>query len=117
MKSITRQGAQGDVLFIKVSKVPEGFVEAPRKEEEPVVVAHSETGHNHVIMADVAHFIHASDNMKSYVKLGTKPAHVEHLRAWDTHETLELKGEPGEIWEIRRQEEWTPEGWKRAVLD
>ena len=38
-------------------------------------------------------------------------ADVVHLRAHDTHETLRLlQG----YWEVRRQREWTPEGWRRV---
>ena len=38
-------------------------------------------------------------------------ADVEHLWPFDTHETIRLT--PGK-WEIRRQREWSPEGWRRV---
>ena len=36
---------------------------------------------------------------------------IEHLRSFDTHESISIA--PG-IYEIRRQREYTPEGWKRV---
>jgi len=35
---------------------------------------------------------------------------LEHLRSFDTHETIKI---PPGIFEIRRQREWVPEGWRR----
>jgi hypothetical protein len=37
---------------------------------------------------------------------------LRHLRQQDTHETLKIA--PG-IYEVRRQREYTPEGWRRAA--
>ncbi len=117
MKNVNQCGAQGDVLFRRVAKIPAGFVEVERK--GPVVVSHSETGHHHIIAApDVRVF---EDKMKplvcylqissDFVGLGMQ---VEHLRSYDTHETLNLLGKPGTVWEARRQREHTPEGWRRV---
>ena len=36
---------------------------------------------------------------------------LEHLRSFDTHETIKL---PVGTFEIRRQREYTPEGWRRV---
>ena len=110
MKSVTKLAAQGDVLFRKVEKLPDGFETASKNE---ATVAHSETGHNHVAYGSFEHFVNPKDQMISYI-VARGPVKVEHHRSFDTHETLELKGEVGEtIWEIRRQREHTPEGWRR----
>jgi len=37
---------------------------------------------------------------------------IEHHRLFDTHEAMEIK--PG-IYEIHRQREYTPEGYRRAA--
>ncbi len=47
MKTVTERAAQGDVFFRKVKAIPDGF--AKQKRSGPIVVAHSETGHNHVM--------------------------------------------------------------------
>ncbi len=117
MKNVIKQGCQGDVLFRRVEKVPAGFVEVERK--GPIIVSHSETGHHHTIDSpDVRVFEDAMKPLVCYLMMS--PAftdagmHVEHLRSYDTHETLCLLGEPGTVWEARRQREHTPEGWRRV---
>jgi hypothetical protein len=115
MKRIERLGAQGDVLFRRVAAVPAGFEREERK--GAVVVAHSETGHNHEI-DDMGcfRFVSPKDPMVAYLQLGDCDGGVSvvHKRAFDTHETLRLLGQPGDVWEVRRQREWTPEGWRRV---
>ena len=109
MRKIDKIGAQGDVLFRRVDKLPAGY-----KPTENKIVAHSETGHNHVAVGNFQRYEKPDDGMLSYM-VSTEPIRVDHLRAWDTHEALELLADGGEtIWEIRRQREWTPEGWRRV---
>ena len=80
------------------------------------VVAHSETGHNHVIKErpNVSWFI-TDDPMVSYLEVveaaDATEILLEHLRSYDTHETIIIP--PGK-YEIRRQREYTPEGWRRV---
>jgi hypothetical protein len=118
MKFATTSGAQGDVLFRRVSAIPKGAV--PVKRKGPIVVAHSETGHNHVIEdAHVAQFDVPENPLVCYLQLtdGCEElggVDVSHLRSWDTHETVRLLGQPAEVWEARRQREGTPEGWRRV---
>lgn len=117
MREIKRIGAQGDVTFKRVAKLPAGVQEVKRS--GPVVVAHSETGHHHIIEAP--HVLHyETDNpLVGYVVdvPGTRaPVDVEHLRSFDTHETIRLLNETEEpaVWQIIREREWVPEGWQRA---
>jgi hypothetical protein len=118
MKSISNSGAQGDVLFRRVPSVPKTAVK--RKRSGALVVAHSETGHHHSI-ADkaVSHFEVPGDSLVCYLRLDDGlgdlgGVDVVHHRAWDTHEAMRLLGKPGDVWEVRRQREWTPEGWRRV---
>jgi hypothetical protein len=115
MIEIKNRGAQGDVFFRRVATVPSGAV-AEKREDGPLVVAHSETGHNHSIHDDaVAVFREPGNTLVCYLRLDTPHADVVHHRAWDTHETLRLLGDgPGSVWEVRRQREWSPEGWRRV---
>lgn len=120
MKIIDRIGAQGDVCFRKIEALPDGVKLAEAK-DGAFVVAHSETGHNHIVMErpDIRYFS-AMDELKAmldgkpaaYLVVEGDPAPVEHQRTFDTHETVGLS--PG-IWEVRRQREYTPEGFRAAA--
>ena len=114
MREIQQAAAQGDVIFRKVKTIPQGFEEKPRT--GPIIVSHSETGHHHVINDDgVRVFEHREKPLICYLQMGdTVCFDVEHLRSYDTHETLRLLGKPGDVWEARRQREHTPEGWRRV---
>ena len=116
MKIATTLIAQGDCLFVRVDGVP---ADAVRVETPgPLVVAHSETGHDHVVESAGVQMYHAKhDPLSSYLLLGDAAVHgidIVHRRAWDTHETVRLLGTPGDAWLVRRQREWTPEGWRRV---
>ena len=112
MKTIETMAAQGDVLFRRIDVVPIGA--RPQKGERHVV-AHSETGHHHEAYGDgppVCYFT-TDDPMLSYLSCGAGGIVVEHLRPTDTHDPIRLA--PG-CWEVRRQREHVPEGW-RMVMD
>lgn len=114
MKIVETMGAQGDVLFRRIDKLPAGVVE--QKAEGAIVVAHSETGHHHTVSPLEAKLFDRAerDPMICYLQLAGDCADVVHHRPHDTHETLRLAGGAGAIFEVRRQEEYTPEGWRRV---
>lgn len=117
MIEIKKLGAQGDVMFRRVRSLPKTAVASETK--GPIVVAHSETGHHHSIDATdgVRLFTEPSDPLVCYLQLeGIDYADVVHHRAWDTHDTVRILGTPGKksIFEVRRQREYTPEGWRRV---
>jgi hypothetical protein len=108
MKSVTGAAFQGDVFFLKVDTIPKGA-----KEEQTNVVAHSETGHHHVVRAPAGAFaFFREDAMTAYLRCDA-PVEIVHERQFDTHETIRL---PAGVWKVRRQREWAPEGW-RMVAD
>ena len=117
MIEISKMGAQGDCLFRRVAKMPK---EAQRSDEKgPLVVAHSETGHHHSIdeRDGVAMFTVPGDPLRCYLQLdGVEYADVVHHRAWDTHDTIRLLGggKKATVYEVRRQREYVPEGWRRV---
>lgn len=124
MKKVTKMAAQGDVLFRRVSGLPSD-AKPLQASDGAYVVAHSETGHHHTVDATgVEWYAHPTDALTSYLRL--RPASeggpaegvdVVHHRPWDTHETLRLLTQTeGVVYEIRRQREHTPEGW-RVVAD
>ena len=115
MKTFTKMAAQGDFLIIRVNDIPEE-VETFDAEGNHFVIAHSETGHNHVM---------ERTNVKAFKPKGVKeqdlyqlfldvsaPTEIEHLRSFDTHESiLVTEGK----YMIRRQREYTAEGYRRAA--
>jgi len=113
MKTFNKIAAQGDMMLIRIAELPAGMTEIPAANGQHVL-AHSETGHNHVVMdrPTVRHFS-AMDEFRSYLEVtGDEPVELEHLRSFDTHESIQIN--PG-IYEVRRQREYTPEGFRRAA--
>lgn len=76
------------------------------------VVAHSETGHHHVALGGDYYTVPGNQMVAYLVTRG--PVEIEHRRSTDTHETLELLGDGEVVWEISRQREHVPEGWRRV---
>ena len=103
-----RQAAQGDCLITAVDHMPDGLTEIEAIDGRHVV-AHSETGHDHFINSVDARLYRGADPMVCYLRVDGEHADLTHARSFDQHETIRItKG----IWEIRRQREHTPEGWK-----
>jgi len=113
MKTFVNSAAQGDCLLLKIEKLPEGLSRID-PENGQLVIAHSETGHNHCVKERATVKLYASvDQFRGYLEVtGDEPVVLEHHRSFDTHEALEIK--PG-LYEIRRQREYTPEGFRRAA--
>jgi hypothetical protein len=111
MKTVTsRPSFQGDVMIRRIARLPAKLVPA-QAENGRHVVAHSETGHHHVVMERAAQLLIDETNaFIAYLKV-MEPCELEHLRDFDTHAPLHL--EPG-IYEVRRQREYAPEGWRRV---
>ena len=105
---------QGDVAFMRIDEMPTG-VELKRAEpriDGQVIVAHSETGHHHVMKG--AEFFETSDPFVCYLRLEGPSALISHERSFDTHAPQSLEGGKGAVWKVIRQREMTPEGWKRV---
>lgn len=102
-------------MFVRLDVLPDGLTETARA---PVVVAHSETGHDHVVQDGEARMFQrierdATSPLICYLYVDSEHVDVVHRRPWDTHGAIRLdRG----AWEIRRQREYTPDGW-RMVQD
>lgn len=111
MKTIKNMAAQGDVMFIRIEEIPADAVKA-ETECGKYIVAHSETGHHHVVDSKNAQMlIDKTNSFIAYIKV-LKPVEVEHKRSFDTHESIVLS--PGN-YQVRRQQEYTPEGFRRVA--
>lgn len=115
MKPITflNQAAQGDMLITRIDAIPADAVPVAA-ENGAFILAHSETGHNHVVMerSGAKFYQDASDPMTAYLHVLSVDTVIEHQRSFDTHKALTFKL-PG-IFRVRRQREHTAEGWRRA---
>lgn len=115
MKTFDKIAAQGDVMFIRRDRLPNNL-KAAAPENGVVVVTHSETGHNHVMVLDrlddpAVEMFNDNDNaLISWIKVN-RPTPLEHLRPHDTHAPILFT--PG-IYEVRRQREYTPGGFRRV---
>lgn len=114
MKTFRVQAAQGDMLARRIERLPEGVKPIPA-EQGHHILAHSETGHHHVVLEreGVQHFS-GMDVLRSYLVVPEGyQAPLVHHRDTHTHETLVF--EPG-VYEIIRQREYdATAGWRYAA--
>ncbi len=102
---VNEMAAQGDVLFRRVTSIPS---DARRQRRQgSIVVAHSETGHHHVIQAEGVTLFTTPDPLLAYLQIDAPFADVVHQRPFHTHETLRLLGAHDKTtsFEVRRQRE------------
>lgn len=117
MKYITQSNIpyfQGDLMMMRIDALPP--TARPANEaaiDGHLILAHSETGHHHVVKERAAQLLIDETNAFILYLQVLEPCEIEHLRAHDTHEAYHL--DPG-IYELRRdQVEFTPAGWVRAA--
>lgn len=112
---ILDQQRQGECLLIRVDAFEDndGDYKSAKPENGKLIVAHSETGHHHVIekskQADL--LIHKTNEFIGRLVLGEE-VELKHLRTFDTHETLKL---PAGKYVLRYRREYTPEGLRRVA--
>lgn len=110
MRTFKTQAAQGDTLFRRVKSIPK--TAKRQKPDGDVIVAHSETGHHHLFRKDSGVTLYTTDDpLVCYLRIESV-ATLEHMRPHDTHEPISFA--PG-CYEVRRQREHTPEGWRMVV--
>jgi hypothetical protein len=91
---------QGDLLFVQ-AEIPQDA-----KEIQTGILARGEaTGHNHRVRPGTAIALLAAG--VAYVR-ALQEAQIDH----EEHQTVTLP--PGD-WEVRRQREYTPEGWRQVA--
>lgn len=107
--------AQGDMLIRKIDVLPKN-VTKNNSENGAFILTHSESGHHHVVAKQLGVEFYANDNdpMVAYLVVNNpkEECFVEHKRSFDTHAPLKFKDG---IYEIRRQIEDSPEGFRRAL--
>lgn len=112
MKIVTeRPSFQGDLCIRRIDTLPAGL-EPAKAEAGNFILAHSETGHHHVVKERGAQLLIDKTNAFIAYLAVAEESELEHLRSFDTHEPYKLP--PGN-YEVRRQREHVPEGWRRAA--
>lgn len=115
MKTFTNMAAQGDFLIIRIKDIP-AETENYEVENGVYVIAHSETGHNHVmertnVKAYKPKNVNSRDLYELFLDVSV-PTEIKHLRSHDTHEPiLVTEGK----YRIKRQREYVAEGYRRAA--
>lgn len=110
MKTFKDSCAQGDIYIRKIDKLPKEAVKV-----DPiggiVIVTHSETGHHHVMDGDTVEMYQLPDSIMDCLLVVSNPTALRHLREHDTHEPIMF--ESG-VYHVRRQREYTPQGFRRV---
>ena len=100
----------GEVLLVPVEAVPAN-AEMVMENVKDYVVAHSETGHNHVAYGDVSVFKQGND---VYLNVG-EATQLRHLKDTEFHETKSIL--PG-AYKVNLKTEYDPfEKARRTVMD
>lgn len=110
MKMFKYMAAQGDILIMAVDAIPTNTIERQPRDGH-YVLAHSETGHQHIVDAKNAQFWESPNPLVCFLKIDGEYADLVHQRSFDTHETIRI---PAGNYQIRRQREWSPAGWRRV---
>lgn len=112
MKTFLNMAAQGDVVLCRVASLPKN-AELIKADNGVFIITHSETGHHHVVMErpTVKMYRDPVDQFRAFLTVEGDPAELKHLREFDTHESLAI---PPGVYEVRRQREYTAEGFRKA---
>lgn len=110
MKTFDKCAAQGDILIIKIESLPDDVIKN-KPDNNKHIVAHSETGHHHTIKSHGVDFYNAANDSMIMYLVVKEQAELIHNRSFDTHESISFA--PG-IYEVRRQREYIPNGWRRV---
>lgn len=113
MKTFINQARQGDVFIKRVKALPDG-VNPKLAEHGKFIIAHSETGHHHVVEEiEGCEIFETEDPLTLYMRIiKSTEVVLEHLRSFDIHESIQFT--PG-IYRFRIGRERTPEGWRRVA--
>ena len=109
-RKLKGQVAQGDITISAVNEAPAGVAVDPQGDR--IVVAHSETGHHHTVNSRAARLTRGEDPWTCYLTVNEAYVDLVHHRDVNPHETIRL---PTGCYRVRRQREWTPEGWRQVA--
>ncbi len=102
---------QGDIAITRITALPQQAIPEISTNHE-YIVAHSETGHHHVVDSNGSVMYNDSDNTLVSYLVVEDTAQIIHNRAYNTHETIECDAG---VYRINRQREYTPDGYRRVA--
>jgi hypothetical protein len=112
MRKFNKVAAQGDLMVMKIDSLPKDVeLTEVKPERGQLIVTHSETGHHHVMVPTKAKMYENKDRELEAFLVVSSATTLDHLRENHTHEPLLFN--PG-VYKIRRQREYTPEGYRRV---
>lgn len=112
MKTFNIQACQGDLLIQRIDALPKHCIDDKSSVfSDHIVLAHSETGHHHVVDSSSAKLFIDSENPFVMFLHVEKKTELSHLRNFDRHESLLL--DEG-FYQVRRQREYVSEGFRPA---
>lgn len=113
------QAAQGDLWFVRINKLPDHAKPAEKEPEGHYMLAHSESGHHHVIGSNAVKYYHdPEDDLQAFLVVDQpKPGDVmpmaEHMKTGpDRHGSIGFS--PG-VYRVRRSRERLPSGWQKSI--
>lgn len=111
-KKFTNVAAQGDFIIFRVPDIPADA----EMLDKPGTVAHSETGHDHVLdrPSVVDMYVPKGETLDDTFTLWLNvkdDTEIKHLRSHDTHEPIHVGFG---TYRIARQREYVSEGFRRA---
>lgn len=103
---------QGDLMIIPVAEIPKSAVLSTPEAHNKHVLAHSESGHNHCMVAEhVQVYRDPMDELKLWLDVVMDTPLVHEKTGPDAHESINIP--PGKYM-IGRQREWVPDGYRVA---
>ena len=125
MTTIEKTARQGDVMLVRIDKVPDGLIETQRDQHGRIVLAHGEkSGHGHAIrepnvtslrMAGTEPDPTGVSGGVDYILVGGSGATLNHEYAsGQMAEHLPITLPPG-AYKVVLQREYSPEAIKRVI--
>lgn len=120
MKTFKNTAAQGEAYIkrLETGTIASMNTEVVQPEGNKHIIAHSETGHHHVMERETVEVRRSTEKKSEGTAVDIlylivkEPTALEHLRPHDTHEALLF--EPGE-YKVVLQQEYTPQGFRRVA--
>ena len=113
-KRFEAQACQGDLWIKKFDMIPPGLEEAQAKGADHII-AHSESGHHHVLEAATTRVLHdPQDPLTLWVQTGPQDVNLRHEKIGPSaHLPVVLKA--NSVFRIRRGRENWPTGWRASI--
>lgn len=107
MRKFNKCAAQGEITVLRIDQLPDDVIEV-KPINGKFIIGHSETGHNHVMLAERTRVFekkNAPEGMRILYAILDAPNDLIHERPYDTHETIH---HDAGVYEYRISREYDP---------